>query len=111
LPSHLLPVPHLLDSKFCSGGRPFQCRVNALGEEEDPEYDAELSMMLFKCQKEAHGIVDTWTPSHDNLAARIHQVFGTTNPEPKPKVEPVPLHPNFLSPDFVSGQPPDFPQG
>jgi hypothetical protein len=167
-------------------GRPFQRRVNALGEEEDdaaddnaadldpaafePYMDAiiqqlntkgpELRHCMFcgpdtalhmfdKCpilndkrfsttmairlgstyqrtlkeaiqrQKEAHsggtGHVPGGTPTPpsdrrrpsprdtDPLAARIHQLFDA------PATPSVPLHPDFLSPDFVPGQPPDFP--
>jgi hypothetical protein len=160
-------------TRFRGTGRPFQRRINALGEEADQNYDAEFEAQLdehmpamihqlardgpalrhcmfcgvghmhlfdqcpilnetkflnsfairvgsayqrtlndaFKRQKEAHGIVNTGTPQ--SLAARIHQVFGATDPAPtlKPEPAPVPLHPDFLSPDFIPGQPPDFLQG
>jgi hypothetical protein len=167
----LLQAPHLLDlgrvHLNIGSGRPFQCRVNAPGEKEDQDYDADLEAVLdedmpaiihqlacdgpvlrhcvfcgpgkshlfdkcpilnektflnsfairvgsayqrtlndaFKRQKEARGIVQTGAPSNANLAARIHQVFGSAKPQPAP------LHPDFLSPDFVPGQPPDFHQG
>ena len=69
----------------------------------------------FKRQKESRGIVDAGTPSCGALAAHINQAFGATVPESKTAAktapEPGPLHPNFLSPNFVHGQPSDFQQG
>lgn len=148
-----------------SGGyrrRPFARRINVLGEEDDPHYDAEKEAVLdqelpalihklahdgpelrhcmfcgvghnhlfdkcpilndsqflnsfairvgstylrtlndaFKRQKAARGITDSpGTPS----TSRIHQVFGINPADAPPSVPPVPLHPDFLSADFVPG--------
>jgi hypothetical protein len=70
-------------------------------------------------QKEARGVGNPAARIHQLLgitstppaldippaSARLHQVLGITAPPPAP----APLHPDFLSPDFVPGQPPpDF---
>ena len=61
----------------------------------------------FKRQKEAQGLGTT--------AARLHQVLGITEAPPASVPVPAassdaPLHPDFLSPDFIPGQT-DFPKG